>query len=133
MVDVTLVEGAVSSDEDLHKIQKIRAHTKILVSLGDCAVTAQRAVACAIRSRLEAIMDRAYLENADLQPQMPTRDRHAHAAATGAARARDREGGRVHPGCPPPADAIYYVAVANCWPGARPMLERNDPVRRIGG
>jgi NAD-reducing hydrogenase small subunit len=39
-VDVTLVEGAVSSTEDLEKIKKVRAHTKILVSLGDCAVTA---------------------------------------------------------------------------------------------
>lgn len=35
-VDVTLVEGSVSTDEDIEKIQKIRQHTKILVSLGDC-------------------------------------------------------------------------------------------------
>ena len=39
-VDITLVEGAVSNEEDLHKIQMVRARTKILVSLGDCAVTA---------------------------------------------------------------------------------------------
>src|SRR5947209_13226677 len=38
-VDVTLVEGAVSSQEDLSKLQKIRQRTKLLVSLGDCAVT----------------------------------------------------------------------------------------------
>src|SRR5690606_3169579 len=38
-VDVTLVEGAVSSEEDLEKIRHIRARTRILVSLGDCAVT----------------------------------------------------------------------------------------------
>jgi NAD-reducing hydrogenase small subunit len=38
-VDVALVEGAVSSEADLHKIHIIRANTKILVSLGDCAVT----------------------------------------------------------------------------------------------
>src|SRR5271166_6767420 len=38
-VDVTLVEGAVSSEEDLHKIKMVRAHTRVLVSLGDCAVT----------------------------------------------------------------------------------------------
>src|SRR5690349_2758055 len=38
-VDVALVEGAVSSDEDLHKAQIIRARSKIVVSLGDCAVT----------------------------------------------------------------------------------------------
>jgi len=39
-VDITLVEGAVSSEEDLHKIVTIRGRTKTLVSLGDCAVTA---------------------------------------------------------------------------------------------
>ena len=39
-VDVALVEGAVSSDEDLEKILKVRARTRLLVSLGDCAVTA---------------------------------------------------------------------------------------------
>ncbi len=38
-VDVTLVEGAVSSEEDLRKIKMVRAHTSVLVSLGDCAVT----------------------------------------------------------------------------------------------
>ena len=40
MVDITLIEGAVSSEEDYHKIQHVRQHTRILVSLGDCAVTA---------------------------------------------------------------------------------------------
>jgi NAD-reducing hydrogenase small subunit len=39
-VDFTLVEGAVSSQEDASRIQKIRHNTKLLVSLGDCAVTA---------------------------------------------------------------------------------------------
>ena len=38
-VDVCLVEGAVSSEEDLHKIKMIRQRTKTLVSFGDCAVT----------------------------------------------------------------------------------------------
>jgi NAD-reducing hydrogenase small subunit len=38
-VDVTLVEGAVSSDEDEEKILKIRSRSKILVALGDCSVT----------------------------------------------------------------------------------------------
>ena len=38
-VDVTLVEGAVSSQDDLIKVQKVRQHTRVLISLGDCAVT----------------------------------------------------------------------------------------------
>ena len=39
-VDVCLVEGAVSSEDDLHKIRLVRERTKTLVSFGDCAVTA---------------------------------------------------------------------------------------------
>ncbi|HLH08369.1 MAG TPA: hypothetical protein VKW78_14110 [Terriglobales bacterium] len=38
-VDVTLVEGAVSSQEDATKIQKVRQRTKTLIAMGDCAVT----------------------------------------------------------------------------------------------
>ncbi len=38
-VDITLIEASVSSDEDDRKIRVVRAHTRILVSLGDCAVT----------------------------------------------------------------------------------------------
>jgi NAD-reducing hydrogenase small subunit len=36
-VDVTVVEGAISSQEDLEKIQMIRKRSKLLVALGDCA------------------------------------------------------------------------------------------------
>ena len=38
-VDVTLVEGSISNEENLEQIRRIRERTKILVSLGDCAVT----------------------------------------------------------------------------------------------
>ncbi len=46
-VDVTLVEGAVSSEEDLHKIKLVRERTKIsglagrLRGHGECAGNAQ--------------------------------------------------------------------------------------------
>ena len=38
-VDVTLIEGAVANEEQLAMLKKVRARTKILISLGDCAVT----------------------------------------------------------------------------------------------
>jgi len=38
-VDIALVEGAVSSEDDLEKIKLVRARTKTLVAFGDCAVT----------------------------------------------------------------------------------------------
>ena len=69
-VDVTLVEGAVSSEEDLHRIRLVRARTKVLVSLGDCAVTGN---VPAMRNKFgaDAVLKRAYLENATLDPQIP--------------------------------------------------------------
>ncbi len=69
-VDVTLVEGAVSSEEDLHKIRTVRAHTRVLVSLGDCAVTAN---VPAMRNpfRTQEVLARAYLENSQRQAQIP--------------------------------------------------------------
>ncbi len=71
-VDVALVEGAVSSEEDLHKILLIRKHTKTLVSLGDCAVTAN---VPSMRNPfgVKAVCDRAYRENATLDAGVPTR------------------------------------------------------------
>lgn len=38
-VDVTFIEGAVSTAEDVERVQRIRQSSKVLVSLGDCAVT----------------------------------------------------------------------------------------------
>ena len=69
-VDVTLVEGAVSSEEDLHKIKIVRARTKTLVSLGDCAVTAN---VPGMRNPFgtKAVLDRAYRENVTFDPGIP--------------------------------------------------------------
>jgi NAD-reducing hydrogenase small subunit len=70
-VDIALVEGAVSSDADEEKIKKVRAHTKTLVAMGDCAVTGN---VPSMRNPIgpQAILERAYLENATAQQQIPT-------------------------------------------------------------
>jgi len=69
-VDVTLVEGAVSSEDDLRKIYEVRRNTRILVSLGDCAVTSN---VPGMRNQIgpAAILERAYLENVTINPQLP--------------------------------------------------------------
>src|ERR1041385_8697574 len=38
-VDVVLIEGAVCNEEHLELAYRIRARTKVVVALGDCAVT----------------------------------------------------------------------------------------------
>ena len=114
-----MIEGAVSSEEDLHKIQQIRAKTKTLVSLGDCAVTAN---VPGMRNPFStrSVYDRAYKENATLNPGTPTQ---VIPALLPYARP-------VHevvkvdvfvPGCPPSADVIHYV-VSELLEGRQPDL-----------
>jgi len=108
-VDVCLVEGAVSSEDDLHKIKLVRERTKTLISFGDCAVTSN---VPGMRNPIGVapLLDRAYLENVTLNPQLPSEivPRLLPTATT------------VHrvvkvdvflPGCPPSADLIYQSLV----------------------
>ena len=63
-VDITLVEGAVSNQDDLKKIQMIRARTRVLVALGDCAVTSN---VPAMRNSIpvKQLLRRVYVEGAE--------------------------------------------------------------------
>jgi NAD-reducing hydrogenase small subunit len=106
-VDVTLVEGAVSSDEDLEKLYKIRKNTKILVSLGDCGVTGNLP---AMRDcfPVTAVLNRAYEENATLQPGAP--DQGVPKLLAKAKPLHEYVKVDVFvPGCPPSAEIIYYT------------------------
>ena len=106
-VDIALIEGSVSSDEDDHKIRLVRSRTRILVSLGDCAVTGN---VPAMRNPIPVpeLLDAVYRGNGLLQGQVPT-----HRLPSLLPRVRP-----VHevvnvdvfvPGCPPSADTIYTV------------------------
>lgn len=120
-VDVTLVEGAVSSEEDLEKIRLIRKRTQTLISLGDCAVTGN---VPSLRNSIgaEPVLHRAYLDPELLNPQLPTEVippllpvvRPVHSVV------------KVDvyiPGCPPSANTILYV-LSELLAGRRPDLNR---------
>lgn len=106
-VDIALVEGAVSSEEDLHKIRMIRERTKILVSLGDCAVTAN---VPGMRNPfgLRAVFDRAYRENVTFDPGIPDQVVPALLASSRPIHEFVKVDVFV-PGCPPSADTIFYT------------------------
>jgi len=106
-VDVCLVEGAVSSEEDLDKIRTIRARTRILVSFGDCAVTSN---VPGMRNPIGAVplLERAYLENATLNPQVPSEVVPRLLPASLPVH-RVVEVDVFLPGCPPSADLIYHT------------------------
>ncbi len=113
-VDITIIEGAVSSVEDAHKAELIRARSKFVISLGDCAVTGN---VPAMRNPYspKELFERAYVENATEPADANARRMKLPVVGVPALRPHATP---VHevikvdlfvPGCPPPADAIWFV------------------------
>ncbi|HVO43441.1 MAG TPA: hypothetical protein VMT34_12500 [Aggregatilineales bacterium] len=102
-VDVTLVEGAISTAEDLEIIKLIRERTNLLVALGDCAVTGN---VPALRNPFgtDKVMQQVYQSKAkiphEVVPMLLRNVRPIHHVV------------KVDvyvPGCPPSAKTIAYV------------------------
>jgi len=106
-VDVGVLEGSISNEEDEHKAREFRARCKLLLSLGDCAVNGN---VPAMRNafKLDDVIERAYRENVDLNPQIPTDGVPALLAKVKPIHGVVEVDIFV-PGCPPNADAIHYV------------------------
>ena len=106
-VDVCLVEGAVSSEDDLERIHIVRKNTKVLVAFGDCAVTSN---VPGMRNQigLQPLLDRAYLENATLNLMVPDQV-VPRLLPTSQAVHRFVDVDVFLPGCPPSADIIYTL------------------------
>jgi len=106
-VDVTIIEGAISSQDDLEKVNTIRKRSKLIVSLGDCAVTGN---VPGMRNNIppRKLLERIYIEGAQESKVIPSEGVPALL----------RQAVPVHqvvkvdlhvPGCPPPASAIAFV------------------------
>ena len=129
-VDVCLIEGAIGNEEHLELIQEIRPKTKILASLGDCAVTSNVSGLRNKYGSAEPVLERTYFELADLNPQLPY----------------DKEGvlpklldrvSPVHeivpidlfiPGCPPEADRII-AAIEPLLHNKQPVMEGREMIK----
>ena len=106
-VDVTLIEGAVSSQHDLEKVRTVRQRSKLVVSLGDCTVTGN---VPAMRNPhpVRKMLERIYVEGSQESKVVPV----------DGVPALLRMAVPVHevvkvdlwvPGCPPSAKAILFV------------------------
>ena len=106
-VDVCLVEGAVSSEEDLHKVKMVREHTDTIIAFGDCAVTSN---VPGMRNPIgvDALMDRSYRENVTVNAQLPTEVVPALLPMSTPVHKTIKVDVFL-PGCPPSADLIYTL------------------------
>jgi NAD-reducing hydrogenase small subunit len=106
-VDVALIEGAVSSQDDLKLAHTARARSKVVVALGDCAVTGNVPSMRNGISRRQ-LLERIYVDGATEGRGVPTDGVPAllrHAEPLHQAIKVD-----IHvPGCPPKPDAILSV------------------------
>jgi NAD-reducing hydrogenase small subunit len=120
-VDVTLVEGAVANEEQQSLLQEARARTKLLISLGDCAVTGNvTALRNAWSDSDRAVLEKEFIENSDVNPQIPTdvpkllkKVRPLHEVV---------KVDYFIPGCPPSAGLINYV-MTELLAGRTPNME----------
>jgi NAD-reducing hydrogenase small subunit len=113
-VDLTLVEGSVSSEDDLAKIKKVREHTRLLIAMGDCAVTGN---VPSLRNPFgpESVLQRVYARQAPQQmvPRLLPRVVPVHQVVPVDA---------YLPGCPPSADVLYF-ALTELLAGRMPDLK----------
>lgn len=109
-VDVTCIEGAISSPEDETLLRLVRQRTRLLIAMGDCAVTGNIPAMRNIEGAA-AMLRSVYLERQPLQAQIPATDIPA----------LNPKALPLHqfvtvdlfiPGCPPSADTLFATLKA---------------------
>ncbi len=71
-VDITLVEGAVTNEDNVEIARAVRANTRVVVSFGDCAVTGN---VTSLRNAMgdpDPMVRRVYVDHPDINGAMPT-------------------------------------------------------------
>lgn len=106
--DLAIIEGGVCNDENVEVLREFRAHAKILVAMGACAITGGIP---ALRNgfTLESCLNEAYIDGVGVEDAQIPSDAELPLLLN-----------KVHPvqeivsvdyflpGCPPSADAIWH-------------------------
>lgn len=120
-VDVGILEGAVNNSTTEEVARRMRERCKILIALGDCAVFGG-VPAMRNASGMDKALRRAYVESeSTVDGQVP---QHEDIAVMQETQAVDQvvPVDVYLPGCPPSADAIYYV-LKELLEGRKPELK----------
>jgi NAD-reducing hydrogenase small subunit len=129
-VDVTLVEGAVANEDHVDMLRTVRHRTRVLASLGDCAVTGN---VTALRNvwPVEVVLRTSYVERATVTPQIPSGHEFVpRLTARVAPLHHVVPVDEYIPGCPPDAERIWQ-ALLTLITGGR-LRAADDPAAKFG-
>lgn len=126
-VDIALVEGAVANVDNLELALQVRERTALVISFGDCAVTAN---VPGLRNLLDgghdgarAVLERGYLELADATGQLPFAPGIVPELLPRVLPLHEVIPVDLYlPGCPPSAERIRE-AITPLLAGERPVME----------
>ena len=107
--DVGIVEGCVNNNEQEHELKKMRSQCKVLIALGDCAMTGNIPT---LRNRfpLQECLVRAYEQTESTRISCIPNDPIVPRLTPQARAIKDVVKVDLFiPGCPPDADAIWYA------------------------
>jgi NAD-reducing hydrogenase small subunit len=128
-VDVCLVEGAIANEDNLELIYKIRKNTKILISFGDCAVTANVPAMRNMLGTAEPVLKRAYLELGDITPQLPSEPGIVPELLDRVCPVHEVVAVDIYmPGCPPDARRIR-ATLEPLLRGETPMMKGREMIK----
>jgi NAD-reducing hydrogenase small subunit len=120
--DVGILTGAVSNDHQEEVARRMRERCKVLIAVGDCAVTGG---ICTMRNffDVEDVLRRAYIEteSTDEGQEVPRSEEIAKLYPQVKAVNQVVKVDLHIPGCPPPADALWY-AITELLAGRTPVL-----------
>lgn len=126
-VDIALVEGAVANVDNLELALQLRQRTALVISFGDCAVTANvpglRNLLDGGHDSAKAVLERGYLELADATGQLPFAPGIVPELLPRVLPLHEVIPVDLYlPGCPPSAERIRE-AITPLLAGERPVME----------
>ncbi len=119
--DVGILTGAISNDHQEEVARRMRERCKVLIAVGDCAVTGG---ICTMRNffDVEDVLSRGYVETESTDKgQVPRSEEIAKLYPQVKAVDQVVKVDLYIPGCPPPADALWY-AITELLAGRTPVL-----------
>ena len=122
-VDVGILTGSVGNTDQLEVVKDMREHCKILVALGDCA-TFNPIPITALRNFFDKdeVLERGYIETeSTVDGKIPDSDMLCKLFTKTRPINEFVKVDVYLPGCPPDADAIYYV-LSELVAGRMPVL-----------